>query len=260
MGRPAKYATEEERRKARCEAVKRYNDKKKPPKETTNVIEEPKIERKRGRPQMYFTSEEKRQANWEKSYAYYERNTQKVLAKRRLYYQENKVKILSKKNTKTAPKTFEECVYKLKNMWKTKQEKNKITILTLEYDELVGLNQEERKEAKQERINEWKDNYEEVKGFYDNDIPFSYEEFLETASQIKYVNDVWKDNPEKTDKQREYAKAERKRIDDIFLKGERKEEFWIYVIAYQYLNGIQPSEIEEGIMDINPILRLLKTD
>lgn len=164
MGRPAKYTTEEEKRKARCEAVKRYNEKNKKEK----IEKEIPPRNPRGRPKLHNTEEEKRVAKCEASRKYYETNYNMISAQRKQYYQDNKEKIKSRvKYQMKKPENLTEMINFLNELWK------KRPINTRSYV------------ADKDVREDLKDTYEEIKENY-NDVPFTLQQFYEAYNQLEF--------------------------------------------------------------------------
>lgn len=217
MGRPAKYTTEEERRKARCEAVKKCNKKKKEteePKEklergrprkhfteeeikeahriaTKKNYEKNKPERaKVGRPKIHITEEQIRVAKCEKTRKYYETNYKMISAQRKQYYQDNKEKIKSRvKYQMKKPENLTEMINFLNELWK----KRPINTRAYIPDKDVR--------------DDLKETYEEIKRNY-NEVPFTLQQFYEAFNQIEFYTLENATDKEFTKKYKEYYKPD----------------------------------------------------
>jgi len=179
MARPRKYETEEERRKARCEAVKRCNEKKKPEKPPKPDIEPQQEKVKLGRPFKYETEEERIKGHREKRLIYNETHRLKIAMNHKKYYERNKEKViqqnkanyLSKKligncNLKV-PKDLTELINFVKLAWSKKS-----SIEQVSFDDI-----DER--------NEVMEIYDTLKEDYD--IGFSKRDYLQAYLQISFI-------------------------------------------------------------------------
>ena len=178
MARPKLYNTEEERRKARREAVKRCNDKKK-----VEKLPEPNIEPqerfKVGRPKKYETEEERKEAQKIYSKKYKQNNEAKIRIMKKRYYQKNREIILNRSkeyntnkkitgeiNMKT-PTNLTEMINYLNSIWSKKSSV-----------EQVFFEDKDERDAVMEDYDGLKEDYS---------LTFSKRDFLQAYLQLSFI-------------------------------------------------------------------------